>query len=305
MTQAAPFPVDLQLHSTCSDGTDSPEALVALAAARGLRVLALTDHDAVLGVETAIAAGQQHGLRVVPGLEFSTTSEPARDLLDINILAYGIDPRHPDLTVTLQAVLESRIAQKVEQIERLQAHGVDVPVDEVLAAAGGVPGRMHIAQVALARNPERFQTLQDVFDQYLAPDSPWPTYVARRFALRVEEAIELTHVAGGLAVLAHPGCYTRLRDVDGVVRRLAAAGLDGLEVRYTYAQNRGHRGASASTVAALVAHFAALAGELGLLQTGGSDYHGTAKPGILPGQAGLTLDEWAVLAEAAGWSRGT
>ena len=298
---AAPYPVDLQLHSTCSDGTDTPEELVALCAARGLRVIALTDHDSVLGVAAAQEAGRRHGVWVLPALEFSTQSERERDLLDINILAYGIDPEHPTLVETLRRVRESRIEQKVRQVERLQSYGVDVPVDEVLAAAKGVPGRVHIAQVALARNPDRFRTLQDVFEQYLSSDAPHSTYVARTFSLRVEEAIALTHMAGGLAVLAHPGVYLRVRDVDGMIRRLAAEGLDGLEVRYTYAQNRGHLGATASAVDALVAHFAGLAAELGLLQTGGSDYHGTTKPGILPGQAGLTLEEWAALAATAGW----
>ncbi|HXF63995.1 MAG TPA: PHP domain-containing protein [Caldilineaceae bacterium] len=297
----APYPVDLQLHSTCSDGTDTPQELVALAAARGLRVIALTDHDSVLGVAPAQEAGRRHGVWVLPALEFSTQSDRERDLLDINILAYGIDPEHPTLVETLRRVQESRVEQKIRQVERLQGYGVDVPVDEVLAAAQGAPGRVHIAQVALARNPDRFRSLQDVFEQYLAPDAPYPTYVARSFSLRVEEAIALTHMAGGLAVLAHPGIYLRVRDVDGMVRRLAAEGLDGLEVRYTYAQNRGHRGATASAVAALVAHFAGLADELRLLKTGGSDYHGAAKPGILPGQAGLTMDEWAALAATAGW----
>ena len=86
---------------------------------------------------------------------------------------------------------------------------------------------------------------------------------ARAFSLRVEDAIEVTHAAGGIAVLAHPGCYTRVRDVDDAVRRMKEAGLDGLEMNYTYAQNRGHFGESAAEVAALVAHFGALADEVG------------------------------------------
>jgi hypothetical protein len=84
---------------------------------------------------------------------------------------------------------------------------------------------------------------------------------------------------------------------------MKGAGLDGIEVNYTYAQNRGHYGASSSEVATLVAHFGALAAELELLATGGSDYHGTAKPGILPGQAGLTMDEWQALAAEVGWEQ--
>ena len=300
-TARAPFPVDLQLHSTASDGTESPAELVAHAARRGLRVIALTDHDSVLGVDAALAAGREHGVWVVPALEFSTRRAPERDFQEINILGYNIDPHHPELTAVLQRVIDSRIEQKVAQVERLQSYGVIVPVDEVLASAGGVPGRVHIARVAPAHNPDRFHSIGDVFDQYLSIDAPNSTYVQRSFSLRVEEAIELTHLAGGIAVLAHPGSYTQVRDIDSAVRRMQQAGLDGIEVRYPYAQNRGHQGASAQKVADLIAHFDGLALELGLLRTGGSDYHGTTKSGILPGQAGLTLAEWEQLTAQLGW----
>jgi 3',5'-nucleoside bisphosphate phosphatase len=301
----ASYPVDLQLHSTASDGTETPTALVQHGAERGLRVMAVTDHDSVLGVEEALTAGRAAGVWVIPAIEFSTRPELERDYADINILAYGIDPHHPELTRVLQQVVDSRIEQKIRQIERLQDYGVDVPVSEVLALAQGVPGRMHIARVAMERNPQRFTSIQDVFAQYLAADAPNPTYVSRTFSFRVEDAIAVTHTAGGIAVLAHPGSYTRVRDVDNAVRRLHQAGLDGLEVRYTYAQNRGHFGASPAEVEQLVAHFGALAQEFELLQTGGSDYHGSAKPGILPGDAGLTMKEWEKLYKTVGWEQPT
>lgn len=296
------YPVDLQLHSTASDGTDTPAALATLCAARGVRVIALTDHDGVLGIDEALAAGRQCGVQVIPALEFSTRSEPARDLLDINILALGIRHQDPMLLATLERVHASRLEQKIRQIERLQTYGVDIEVDAVLARAQGVPGRVHIAQEALARNPQRFTSVADVFAQFLAPDAPNSTYVARTFSLSVEDAIAVTHAAGGVAVLAHPGAYPRVRDIDGVVARLTAAGLDGIEVRYPYAHNRGHFGASAQEVAALVAHFHTLAVQHDLLITGGSDYHGQAKPGITPGMAGLTWSEWETLAARCGWA---
>lgn len=296
------YPVDLQLHSTASDGTDTPAELVALCAARGVRVIALTDHDSVLGVDEALAAGRQWGVRVIPALEFSTRSESARDLLDINILALGIRHQDAELLATLARILASRIEQKIRQIERLQTYGVAIEVDDVLARAQGVPGRVHIAQEALARNPQRFASVADVFAQFLAPDAPNSTYVARTFSLSVEDAIAVTHAAGGIAVLAHPGAYPRVRAIDDVVARLAAAGLDGIEVRYPYAYNRGHFGASAQEVAALTAHFHDLAVRHNLLITGGSDYHGQAKPGISPGMDGLTWSEWETLAARCGWA---
>jgi hypothetical protein len=287
------WPVDLQAHTACSDGSDAPADLVARAARLGLRVLAITDHDTVLGLGEALAAGTTLGVEVVPGLEFSTRHELARDYADINILAYGFRLDDPGLRQVLAEVAASRLDQKVRQIEKLQAHGIDVSVDEVLALAGGVPGRVHIAQVALARNPHRFASIGDVFDQYLAADAPNSTYVTRRFSLTVEDAIDVTHAACGTAVLAHPGLYPRVRDVDGVIRRLAQAGLDGLEVNYPYVEARSK--ATPAAARRLVAHFGALAAELGLLQTGGSDYHGAAKPAIELGQAGLSDEAWRAL----------
>ena len=298
---ARTYPIDLQLHSTRSDGTDSPAELIDIAAQLGVQVLALTDHDSVLGVDEAMDAAAGKGIRVLPALEFSTLNQRDRDLLDINILAYGIRHTDPELLATMQRVIDSRVQQKILQVERLQSYGVDVPVDEVLADAGGVPGRVHIARIALLRNPDKFTSINDVFAQYLAADAPNSTYVERSFSLSVNAAIELTHQAGGIAVLAHPGSYTRVQDIDAAVRRMVDIGLDGIEVRYTYAQNRGHRGANEAAVNQVIAHFDALADENGLLKTGGSDYHGATKPGILPGQAGLTMVEWTDLCERVGW----
>ncbi|NJN83556.1 MAG: PHP domain-containing protein, partial [Caldilineaceae bacterium] len=248
--------VDLHTHSSCSDGTDSPRELVERAAQLGILVLALTDHDTVRGIDEALAAGAAHDVQIVPALEFSTRNEPDRDFSEINILAYGIRHDDADLLDLLDRVLESRIEQKIRQVERLQSYGVRVPVDEVLAESKGVPGRVHIAEVALRHNPERFRTINDVFDQFLTIGAPNSTYVPRSFSLRVEEAIEVTHAAGGLAVLAHPGSYIRIQSIDDVVRRLAQSGLDGLEVDYNYAHNRGHRQTAPTTVLSMIADFA-------------------------------------------------
>src|SRR5262245_37860321 len=111
------YPVDLQLHSTCSDGTDTPETLVQLAAQLGLQVIALTDHDTTLGVDAAQTAGQSYGITVISALEFSTKSEPAHEYLDINLLAYGIRHHDAELQRILQLVYENRLQQKIRQVE--------------------------------------------------------------------------------------------------------------------------------------------------------------------------------------------
>ena len=288
------FPVDLQVHSNCSDGTDTPQELVAKAAVLGIRVLALTDHDSVLGVSEAQAHGAEAGVYVLPAIEFSTASDRARDFLDFDILGYGIDPTDPVLLDTLDRIMGSRVEQKVRQAERMQEYGLHVPVDEVLALAGGVPGRPHIAQIALKHNPEKFTSISDVFEQYLASDAEHSTHVRRSFIIQVEDAIELTHAAGGKAVLAHPGIYRRIRSLEESLSGLVEIGLDGLELNYPYAAE----GRYATDMP--LAYFGELADRFGLFTTGGSDYHGERKGNQL-GEAGLDLDQWELLRSENGW----
>lgn len=284
------FPVDLQVHSTCSDGTETPEELVAHAARLGIGVLAITDHDSLLGVDEALAAGRRHGVTVIPAIEFSTTSDRERGFLDINILGYGIRHDDADLLNTLDTVIAARVEQKIRQIELLQSYGVKVPVEEVLALAGGVPGRPHIAQIAVKHNPDRFQSIADVFAQFLAADAPNAVYVKRAFGLSVEAAIELTHAAGGVAVLAHPGTYHRVQDIDAAIAHMVDAGLDGIEIHYPYWREQ-RRSLPGASPADLVEHFTQVAHRHGLLMTGGSDYHGERKPNLL-GEAGLSEATW-------------
>ncbi len=289
-------PVDLQTHTTFSDGTDTPEELVSKAAAAGIRVLAVTDHDNVRGVAAARAAGSEAGVHVLPAIELSTAREEEEDFLDINILGYGIDPADSRLQQTLKEVIESRIEQKVRQVKRLHDYGLHVPVEEVLALADdGVPGRRHIAEIALKHNPDQFSCINDVFEQYLASDAKNPTYVPRCFSLKVEEAIALIHAAGGKAVLAHPGVYKGVCNLEDALRRMAEAGLDGLEVFYPYGSEA--RGGEADE---LIPRFAGLAERLGLFATGGSDYHGKNKK-IRLGEAGLEWEQWEQLRDANGW----
>ena len=289
------YPVDLQTHSTCSDGTDTPQELTAKAAAAGIRVLAITDHDSVMGVAAAQAAGMEAGVQILPAIEFSTAAEEERDFLDINILGYAIDQNDPALLEILERVQKSRVEQKIRQVERLHTYGLHVPVEEVLALASGVPGRPHIAQIALKHNPHKFSSLSDVFQQYLAPDAQNSTYEPRSFSLRVEGAIELTHAAGGKAVLAHPGSYRRVCNLEDALRRMVDVGLDGLEVYYPYDSQAG-----GGMRDRFIARFAELAGRFGLFFTGGSDYHGGRKNNRL-GEAGLEWEQWERVRDQNGW----
>jgi predicted metal-dependent phosphoesterase TrpH len=279
------------VHTTASDGTFTPTQLIELAAAERVRVIGIADHDTVGGVAEAVAAGARLGVEVVPAVELSIKNELDKDFVELHLLGYGIDYTDPAFVAVLNRVVQARIEQKVNQIEVLQRDGIDVPVEEVFALAGGVPGRPHIARVVMARNPGRFASKEALFRKYLTAGGK--AYVPRRFSLRLAEAVDLVVQARGVPVLAHPGAYPEVSDPAAMVRRARdEAGIQGLEVAYTYDKNRPHYGVSPQQVADMIARFAALADDLGLRKTGGSDFHGTGKD-ISLGEQGLALEEWA------------
>ncbi|AXE27289.1 phosphatase [Streptomyces globosus] len=250
--------IDLHAHSTASDGTDTPAELVRAAAAAGLDVVALTDHDTVAGHAEAIAAATA-GLTVVPGMELSCRL----DGIGMHMLAYLFDPEEPELARERELVRDDRTPRAQAMIAKLRGLGVDVTWEQVSRiAAGGSVGRPHIATalVELGVVP----TVSDAF----TPD--WLADGGRAYAEKHEldpfEAVRLVKAAGGVTVFAHPAAVKRGRCVpESAIAELAAAGLDGIEV-----DHMDHDDATR-------ARLRGLAGDLGLLVTGSSDYHGSRK----------------------------
>lgn len=241
--------VDLHAHTTFSDGLLSPEALVARAIDKHLAALAVTDHDTVEAVPRARAAAGA-AIELVPGIEMSTSFEGA----DLHILGFYVDPDHPPLRERLARFQNDRRERALAIVERLRALGAPVELETVLELAGpGVIGRPHVAaaliRAGLATN------FDDAFDRFLGTQAP--AYVPRP-AFRPDEAIALIHDADGVSVLAHPGAQMP----DGVIERLRASGLRGIEVWHPQ-----HGSAT-------VRRYRALAERLGMLMTGGSDFHG-------------------------------
>jgi len=295
MHSAAParYSVDLHVHTSASDGSDSPADVVARARQLGIQVLGITDHDTVAGLDEAIAASRSAGVVVVPGVELSIANQPEQDFVEIHLLGYFVDHSDGALLDALKRAAAARFEQKVTTVRKLQALGFDVPVDEVLAAAGGgVPGRAHIAEVALARNPGRLRDADQFYRDYISAGGL--AYTPRRYQITLPEAVELIRKAGGLPILAHPAAYRLVRDPQALVRRVAALGVAGVEGRYTYDKNRPHFGMGVETLAGLIDTYVSLAQSLGLIVTGGSDYHG-ARKSIEIGEGGLELNEFADL----------
>ncbi|MFD5713049.1 PHP domain-containing protein [Streptomyces pharetrae] len=254
--------IDLHSHSTASDGTDTPAELVRNAAAAGLDVVALTDHDTTRGHAEAIAA-LPPGLTLVTGAELSCRV----DGISMHMLAYLFDPEEPALLAERELVRDDRVPRAKGMIAKLNDLGVPVTWEQVARIAGdGSVGRPHVASALVELGV--VDTVSDAFTQ------DWLADGGRAFVEKHEtdpfEAIRLVKGAGGVTVFAHPGAAKRGRTVpESAIAEMAAAGLDGIEVDHmdhdpdTRARLRG------------------LARELGLLVTGSSDYHGSRKTCVL------------------------
>ena len=252
--------IDLHTHSDVSDGTDSPAELVAKAVAAGLDTVALTDHDTTAGWARALAAAPAT-LRVLPGAELSTTTD---DGIAVHLLAYGFDPEAPALVREQARLRELRRARLRRIVHRMAADGFPVDEDTVLAGLGpdAPAGRPHLAAALVAAGV--VGSVQDAFDRYLHDGGP---YYVRRADTPLLTAVRMIAEAGGVTVLAHPLAARGGRVVgDGVIAELAAAGLAGVEVDHPQ-HDRPAR-----------TRLRWLAAELGLVATGGSDYHGANKP---------------------------
>ena len=262
--------LDLHLHTTHSDGSFAPAEIIVLAKKAGVTALAITDHDITTGISEASDAGKDCGIEVIPGVEISSTLRDS----ELHILGYFFDCQDEQLNERLTALRQSRHRRNPKIIERLQASGIDITYDEVCAIAGtDSVGRPHIARVLMEKNV--VSSAKEAFDQWLAEGRP--AHVPRELPTPAE-AIQWINDAKGLPVLAHP---TWVKTVDqtlmDLVRQLKADGLKGLEVYYSTHTSRQTR------------NYLALAKQLGLLVTGGSDFHGMTKPDIGVGVGKGTL----------------
>jgi 3',5'-nucleoside bisphosphate phosphatase len=249
--------VDLHVHSIHSDGLRTPAELVQMAARNSLQALALADHDSLAGIDEALDAGGRFGVEVIPAIEFSVEF---RGHHDIHLLGYFIDHRDEELREKLIRFRSRRDERGRSIVARINAklshEGKDtIGYEEVAALAKGALGRPHIARVLVARKLAR--DVQDAFDRYVGPCN-----VPKVYFPMIEALAEIRRTKG-VAVLAHPATITDNRPLlRGLLGDLAAAGLEGVEIC--------NRNCSSDDMNFLDR----LAGSLGLLKTGGSDYHG-------------------------------
>jgi len=250
MTAGQPGEVDLHMHSTASDGSLAPSAVVDAARAAGLSAIALTDHDTLAGLQEAELAAAPLGIRVVRGVELSAIDGG----LEVHLLALHVS-RTDKLEAQLANFRDGREERARNIVERLRRLGIDVDISTVMEeAGGGAVGRPHVARALIRGGHVRDS--REAFDRFLGTGRPGFIPKAR---LGVGEAITIAHSAGALAIWAHPGPDGRRDRVE----EFARLGLDGIEVRHP-----GHNGEDVKRLSALADFF-------GLVPSGGSDWHGS------------------------------
>lgn len=241
--------IELQSHSTVSDGQLAPAEVVAEAAKAGVTTLALTDHDAIAGVGEAQRAAEELGVELVPAIEMSCVHEYAEDL---HICGYWVDLGK--IAPACERAQHERVTRAGEIVEKLRGHGFDLHLEDAVREAGDALsiGRPHIARAAGATGD-----LGPFFEEYLVPGAK--AFVPRRWP-NAEQAIELIREAGGIAVIAHPYWdISEPDEVDDLIRSLKA---DGVETYYpTHSKEQ-------------TEHLLELCAELDLVPTASSDYHG-------------------------------
>lgn len=261
---------DLHSHTTASDGLLSPGELVAKAVEARLEVLAVTDHDSVRGLAEARRAAEDAGLELVPGIEISACGGGR----ELHVLGLFVDPRSAALGRLSARQVDHRRERAEHMVVRARKMGMVMSMEIVEQVADGAPiGRPHLARAMVRAGA--VGTFQEAFDRYIGMGRP--CFVPKALPAAVD-AVDAIHQAGGVAVIAHPGS-SRVR--DRLLEELAELGLDGIEVRHPKHGTRRERTLEAACE------------RLGLLPSGGSDYHG-------PGPGNAELGEYRV---PTGWAR--
>jgi len=268
---------DLHVHTNESDGTSSPEKLVKDVSRAGLYAVGIVDHDTVNALAPAISAAKTYGIEVIPGIELTSQYEGQ----EIHILGYFIDYHDQSLLEKLALVRQNRVERVIKIVSNLKEMGLDLDPQAVFDISGNATvGRMHVARALVEEG--LVGSTNEAFQKYIGDKSP--AYVLG-FKFSPAEAIKLIKDSGGVAVLAHPYIIHN----DDLIPQFAKDGLMGLEAYYPeHSQS-------------MVNFYLNLAKELGLLVTGGSDFHGSAKPDVKLGKVKIP---WELVEKLKMASRG-
>lgn len=257
--------IDLHTHSTFSDGTDTPSQLAKLAKLKGLSAIALTDHDTTNGIDEFMTACRNNGIEGISGIELSSIYSFDSHDKEIHIVGLFIEPENELLKSTLQELIVNRCHRNNTVVQLFKKLGIDVDLEEMKEMyPNAVLTRAHFADYLMKK--KLVGSIKEAFDRYLADGKP--CYIKRQ-TMSAQQAINLIHKAGGLAVLAHPLTYALGDDMlSQMAASLKGFGLDAMEAIYSTFSSKDE------------ADMKLLAKKNRLLISGGSDYHGKNKPDI-------------------------
>ncbi len=273
--------VDMHMHSTTSDGTLTSEQLIDFCIQRGLKTISITEHDTVESIQSNLEYVQDKPIEIIPGIEFSC-EEKKLGFEEVHVLGYFIDHTNLALKDATQKMKQERVERGKLIIQKIQELGYDITFEEVAARVGVSFARPHIAKILMEKYPEKFQRVQDVFDALIGNGKP--AYVARKDKISVKDAIELITNAGGIASLAHPCVFKNFEDVELIIDHFIQVGGKAIETYYGYGTNI--KGLTPEEGQVRSEFVKKITREKGLLETGGSDFHGLIRP-IYVGDAGL------------------
>ena len=264
------FRADLHCHSTCSDGTETPEQILQIAKQLGLSAVSITDHDTIDAYDNAFQLAKEMDLILLPGIEFSTVL----DKNSVHILGYGFDTKHSAIINLCKKHIERRKNRNLAVIELLKKHGMPIDYQDVIEINAMTSqersiGRPHIAHALVKKGYA--STIQEVFNKYLGDERP--CYV-QGDSFTVDETIDVIHQAKGIAVIAHP----HLIKNTALINQLLQKDIDGIECYYGKFLPEAHQ------------RWIKIAKHRNLLITGGSDFHGTVKPNLNLGSSWINQD---------------
>ncbi len=265
----------MHVHTTSSDGLFEPEETVKWAHDKGIDVIAITDHDSIDGIDRAIKAGDELGVRIVPGVEMSCTYKGE----EVHIVGLFIDYKDKELKDRLRSLSESRTLRGKKIVDKLNALGIEIKYEDVLNEAKcGSVGKPHVARVLDAMGA--VESFEEAFDKYLAKGKPADV---EREKITVKEATELINKAGGIAVIAHPGLISN----KNYPLELLFHGIDGMEVIHSIHDND------------TIERIGKIVRDKNLLKSAGSDCHGNLIDGSpIIGDFYLTRDEFEEIEKA-------
>jgi 3',5'-nucleoside bisphosphate phosphatase len=266
--------IDLQNHTVASDGELIAEELVDLAIKKGLSAIAITDHDSISSIKRAIEYSKDKNIEIIPGVELSC-DDSLFDYDKIDILGFFVDINNKELIDMLQHINARREENKRQIIKKLKNLGYEIEYEDVKKTVKGTFGRPHIAKYLLKKYPDRFASVSDVFDKLIGTGKE--AFVETHDRVSIKEAIKTVKLAGGIALVAHPGIYPK-KDSLKIIDYFIGSGGAGIETYYPYHIICPGLGLDEKGNEKMIEFYRDIARKKKILESGGNDHHGSYRP---------------------------